>query len=357
MTTETQIDPQKAEAFAGQMIGLLNNSMLAVLTSVGHRTELFDKMATMAPATSDEIAKQAGLNERYVREWLGAMVTGRMIDYDAANRTYRLPPEHAAFLTRAAGPNNLATMTQFLSLCGSVEDGIVDSFRKGGGVPYSQFGKFQELMAEESAGVVDATLLASTLPLTGMVDRLKSGIDVLDIGCGQGHAINTMAREFPNSRFTGYDFSEEGVGMGQKEAKSWGLSNAKFAAQDAAKVKDKAAFDLITAFDSIHDQAHPAQVLKGISDALRPGGVFLMVDIAGSSNLEENMEHPMAPMLYSISTLHCMTVSLALNGDGLGTMWGEQLARKMLADAGFRNVDIKRVEGDILNAYYIAKKD
>jgi len=357
MTTETQIDPQKAEAFAGQMVGLLNNSMLAVLTSVGHRTELFDKMATMSPATSDEIAKQTGLNERYVREWLGAMVTGRVIDYDPANRTYRLPPEHAAFLTRAAGPNNMATMTQFLALCGSVEDGIVESFRKGGGVPYSQFGKFQELMAEESAGVVDATLLGSTLPLTGMVDRLTSGIDVLDVGCGQGHAINTMAREFPNSRFTGYDFSEEGVGAGQKEAKSWGLSNSKFVVQDVAKVKDKAAYDLITAFDAIHDQAHPAQVLKGISDALRPGGVFLMVDIAASSNLEENMEHPLAPMLYSISTLHCMTVSLALGGDGLGTVWGEQLARKMLADVGFTNVEVKRVEGDILNAYYVARKD
>lgn len=358
MTTETQtVDPQKAEAFAGQMVGMLNNAMLALLTSVGHRTELFDKMATMSPSTSDEIAKQTGLNERYVREWLGAMVTGGVIDYDASNGTYRLPPEHAAFLTRAAGPNNLATMTQFVALCGTVEDGIVESFRKGGGVPYSQFGKFQELMAEESAGVVDATLLNSTLPLTGMVDRLKDGIDVLDLGCGQGHAINTMAREFPNSRFTGYDFSEEGVAAGQKEAKGWGVNNSKFAVQDVAQIKDKAGFDLITAFDAIHDQAHPAQVLKGISDALRPGGVFLMVDIAASSNLEENMEHPLGPMLYSISTLHCMTVSLALGGDGLGTVWGEQLARKMLADAGFTKVDIKSVEGDILNAYYIATKD
>jgi 2-polyprenyl-3-methyl-5-hydroxy-6-metoxy-1,4-benzoquinol methylase len=340
------------------MIGMLNGSMLAVLTSVGHRTGLFDKMATMSPATSDQIARDAGLNERYVREWLGAMVTGGIVEYDPAGRTYRLPAEHAGFLTRAAGPNNMATMTQFLALCGTVEDDIVESFRRGGGVPYSKFGKFQELMAEESAGVVDATLLDITLPLIpGMVERLKEGIDVLDIGCGQGHAINTMARAFPKSRFTGYDFSDEGVAAGQKEAKEWGLSNSKFVVKDVAKIDDKAAFDLITAFDAIHDQAHPAAVLKGISAALRPGGTFLMVDIAASSNLEDNLQHPLAPMLYSISTLHCMTVSLALGGDGLGTVWGEQLARKMLGDAGFARIDIKSVEGDIMNAYYVTSKD
>ena len=357
MTTQT-IDQQKAEAFAGQMLGMLNGGMLATLTSVGHRTGLFDTMAEMAPATSEQIAKKAGLNERYVREWLGAMATGHVIEYDPAGRTYRLPPEHAAFLTRAAGPNNMAKMTRFFALFGTVEDDIVESFRRGGGVPYSKFGKFQELMAEESAGVVDATLLNVTLPLIpGIVDRLKDGIDVLDVGCGQGHAINTMARAFPKSRFTGYDFSEEGVGAGQKEAKEWGLSNSKFVVKDVAKIDDKTAFDLITAFDAIHDQAHPAAVLEGISAALRPAGSFLMVDIAASSNLEDNLQHPMGPMLYGISTMHCMTVSLALGGDGLGTVWGEQLARKMLGAAGFGKIEIKTVEGDMLNAYYIAPKD
>ena len=120
---------------------------------------------------------------------------------------------------------------------------------------------------------------------------------------------------------------------------------------------DAAAFDLITAFDAIHDQAAPTKVLAHIATALRSGGTFLMVDIAGSSNLEDNAQNPMAPMFYSISTLHCMTVSLALGGEGLGTMWGEQLAVKMLNAAGFANVNIARVEGDIMNAYYVARKD
>ena len=357
MTTQA-IDQQKAQMFLGKMVGLLNGGLLGLMTSIGHRTRLFDKMSEMAPSTSEEIARAANLNERYVREWLGAMTAGGVLEYDAANKTYRLPPEHAASLTRAAGPGNLATMTQFLSLMGNVEDEIVESFKNGGGVPYSRYGKFQRLMAEESAQVYDATLVDVTLPLIpGIVERLKEGIDVLDVGCGKGHAINVMASAFPNSRFTGYDFSEEGVTAGTAEAKARGLSNSTFKLQDAAKMSDSQAFDLITVFDAIHDQAQPAQVLANVARALRPGGTFLMVDIAASSNLEDNLGHPLAPMLYSISTLHCMTVSLALDGAGLGTVWGDQVARQMLADAGFTSVDQKRVEGDIMNAYYVVRKD
>jgi ubiquinone/menaquinone biosynthesis C-methylase UbiE len=352
-----QIDQAKAEEFAGRMVGILNDGMLALMTSIGHRTGLFDAMATLPPSTSDEIAKAVGLNERYVREWLGSMVTGGIVTFDAGSKKYSFPPEHAASLTRAAGPGNLAVMTQFFSLMGNVEDQVVDSFQKGGGVPYSEYGKFQQLMSESSAGVMDATLVDVVIPMVpGMRERLNEGIDVADIGCGAGHAINLMARAFPKSRFVGYDFSEEGVAKGTAEAKEWGLSNARFEAKDVATLDGSQQFDLITVFDAIHDQAKPAQVLKGIADSLKPGGTFLCVDIQASSNLHENLEHPMAPLLYGISTMHCMTVSLALDGEGLGTMWGEQKALEMMKDAGFKDVQIEHVEADILNTYYIAKK-
>ena len=358
MTTETQtIDQAKAEAFAGQMVGILNGSILALMTSIGHRTGLFDKMANLPPSTSEQIAQATDLNERYVREWLGAMVTGRIIEYDSSSKTYRLPPEHAASITRAAGPNNLAAFLQFTALMGNVEDDIIDCFRNGGGVPYSAYPKFQQLMAEESAQVTDATLIDVTLPLVpGLVDRLKSGIEVADVGCGQGHAINLMAKSFPNSRFTGYDFSEEGIAAGKAEASQWGLTNAEFEVKDAATLDGSRKFDLITVFDAIHDQAQPRRVLNGIAEALKPDGVLLMVDIQASSNLEENMEHPLAPMLYGVSTMHCMTVSLALDGEGLGTVWGEQKARELLTEAGFNQIDVEHVEGDIFNAYYICRK-
>jgi len=356
MTTQ-ELDPAKAAAFAGQMLGAFNGAMLSLLTSIGHQTGLFDTMAGMRPSTSHQIAQTTGLNERYVREWLAAMVTGRIIEYDPAYETYRLPPEHAATLTRAAGPENLANLAQYVSLMGNVEEGIINAFRNGGGVPYSAYPRFQALQAEESAQIHDAVLIDVILPLVpGLGERLNTGIDVLDVGCGQGHAINLMARTFPNSRFVGYDFSEEGIAAGKAEASSWSLTNTRFQVKDAATLNDPASYDLITAFDSVHDQAQPTRVLRAIADALRPGGVFLMVDIAASSNLQENIDHPLAPALYAVSTMHCMTVSLALSGEGLGTMWGEQLARQKLAEAGFTNVETKRVEGDFLNCYYIATK-
>lgn len=352
-----ELDTAKVAAFAGQMVGILNSASLALMTSIGHQTGLFDTMAGLPPSTSEEIATRAGLNERYVREWLATMVTGKIVAYDPEGRRYTLPLEHAASLTRAAGPDNMACFTQYIGLMGIVEAGIVECFRNGGGLPYSAYPRFQLLQAEETSRVYDATLIDVALPLVPkLVERLEQGIDVLDVGCGSGHAINLMAKAFPNSRFTGYDLSEDGIAAGRAEAARLGLSNARFAVQDVATLEASGRYDLITAFDSIHDQAQPARVLQGISGALRPDGTFLMQDIAGSSELHENLEHPLAPLLYTVSCLHCMSVSLAQDGEGLGAMWGEQKARDMLAQAGFIQVEVKQVPGDILNQYYLATK-
>lgn len=218
MTTQ-ELDQAKAEAFGEKIVGLMTGGSLALMISVGHRTGLFDKLSELPPSTSDEIAKAAGLNERYVREWLGGMVTGGLIDYDAATQKYRLPPEHAALLTRAAGVDNFAFMFQYVALLGSVEDGIVECFKNGGGLPYSAFPSFQQIQKEETSRVFDAVLVDVVLPLVpGLVGRLQEGIDVADVGTGAGHAVNVMAKAFPNSRFTGLDISEEDIASGRQQA-------------------------------------------------------------------------------------------------------------------------------------------
>jgi ubiquinone/menaquinone biosynthesis C-methylase UbiE len=212
-------------------------------------------------------------------------------------------------------------------------------------------------MRDDSAQVFDATLINVTLPLVpGLIDQLKAGIEVADVGCGAGHAINLMAQAFPSSRFFGYDFSEDGIGLAEAEARRIGVKNATFEVRDAAKLDLHGRFDLITVFDAIHDQAHPDVVLAGIHEALKPDATFLCVDIAASSKLEENLDHPMAPVLYTVSTMHCMTVSLAYGGMGLGTVWGEQKALEMMGEAGFKEIRVKHVEGDFFNNYYIAHK-
>jgi SAM-dependent methyltransferase len=355
--TEILLDTERQEAFGQQMLDVFNHAALALLTSIGHQVGLFDTLAELPPATSHEIAGAAGLHERYVREWLAAMTVARVVEYDAGPRTYWLPPEHAAFLTRAAGPDNIAAGMPFIPLVANVESQLVECFRHGGGVPYSEYTEFHRWMAEDSGAVFDVALLDAILPLVPELPaRLRDGIDVADIGCGSGHAINLIAGAYPRSRCVGYDFAEDGIAAARAEAAGLGLRNAEFVVRDVTELGEYERFDLVTAFDAIHDQAHPAQVLAGIAASLRPGGVFLMVDIQASSNLEENLDHPFATFLYAASTMHCMPVSLSLDGDGLGTMWGEQKARQMLADAGFSSVEVTHVEADAFNAYYIARK-
>jgi len=355
----TTLNPNQisVEAFTEKLLGILNGGALALMLSIGHRTGLLDTMARLPPSTSEDIAAAAGLNERYVREWLGAMVTGRIVDFDYIAGTYQLPPEHAALLTRAAFPNNLAVTMQFMPLLAAVEEPIIECFRRGGGIHYSAFPRFHEVMAEESAQTVLAALLDSILPLApGLIEKLRDGSKVLDIGCGRGRALILLAENFPQSSFTGYDFSEETIAAANAEAESKGLTNVRFKVRDVATLDELGRYDLVTAFDAIHDQAQPARVLRNIANALHENGTFLMQDIAGSSLLHQNLDHPIGPFSYTISCLHCMTVSLALGGAGLGTMWGEETARQMLAEAGFGNVEVKQLPHDFINYYYIVNK-
>ena len=345
------------EEFAAKIAASIDSASQAILLSIGHQTRLFDTLADLPPATSSQIADAAGLDERYVREWLGGVVSGQIVDYDPATQTYSLPDHRAAVLTHAAGPDNLARVAQFIPLLGEVEQKIIGCFHNGGGLPYSDYPRFHTLMAEMSGQVFDAALIDVILPMAdGLTEQLRAGADVADIGTGSGHAINVMASAFPASRFTGIDFSDEGLGVGRAEAKRLGLTNATFVAKDVAALDSAQTYDVITVFDAIHDQAQPARVLENIYDALRPGGTLLMVDIKASSRLEDNVGVPLASYLYTVSTMHCMSVSLGLDGAGLGTCWGQQLATSMLADAGFTQVSIREIESDPFNNYYIARK-
>jgi SAM-dependent methyltransferase len=355
--TEQPFDQAKSEAFAGRMVELLNNAGVVLMMSIGHQVGLFDVMADLPAATSQQIADAARLHERYVREWLGAMTTGQVVEYNPAAAAYSLPREHAAWLTRSAGPNNLARSMQFIPLLAQVEASVIECFHKGGGVPYSAYPQLQRVMGEDTGAIHDAALLDAILPLVpGLPERLRAGIEVAEIGCGIGHGLNLMARAFPQSRFVGYDISEEGIDTARREAQGMGLTNVQFEVRNAGSLAILNRFDLITAFDAIHDMAQPARVLTAIRDALRPDGQFLMVDFGASSHVHENIDFPPGPFLYAASCMHCVPVSLGLDGPGLGAMWGEQKARQMLVEAGFTHIDVLQIEGDLLNNYYIATR-
>lgn len=358
--THSKFDQTKAEAFTGELLTTLNHGALCLMISIGHRTGLFDVMRVMPPGTSEEIATAAGLNERYVREWLGAMATGRVVEIDPSTSKFWLPLEHAAVLTRAAAADNMAVFSQYIALLGGVEDDIVDCFRKGGGVPYSRFHRFHEVMAEDSGQSVLSSLEAHILPLVpGLTAALEHGLRVLDVGCGRGLILMHMAQRFPRSQFVGMDLSTETITFGESEAARRRLTNIQFLARDVSDFHQTAepeSFDLITTFDAIHDQAKPLHVLRGIHRALKPDGVYLMQDISGTSHLEKDLEHPIGTLLYTISCLHCMTVSLAQGGEGLGAMWGEEKTCDYLKKAGFHSIHTHRLAHDIQNNWYVVRK-
>jgi SAM-dependent methyltransferase len=355
MTETSVIDPSEAEAFAGQIVSIYSGAMLNYMIDIGHRTSLFSAAAA-GTATSQELADRAGLTERYVREWLGAMVTGGLMEYDPVTTTYTLPPAHAAVLTD--GPMSLAPMAALGTHLGKHVHQVARAFREGGGVPYEQYRpEFTDVMDGVSRVFYDGLLVDTCLPLVpGLTEKLRAGIRVADIACGTGHALVVLAREFPASTFVGYDLDDVAIARAGAEAAGAGLDNVSFEVCDAAKLTTHEPFDLILVFDAIHDQVDPARVLDRIHEALRPGGVFFMKEPHAADALEDNIGNPMAPILFGCSTLHCMTVSLAHDGAGIGTMFGEQLALRMLGDAGFIETETHPCPGDPGDAIYVSRK-
>jgi 2-polyprenyl-3-methyl-5-hydroxy-6-metoxy-1,4-benzoquinol methylase len=346
-----------SDSFSDYLTDTLNKGSLSLMLSIGHRTRLFDIMSKLSPSTVEQIAKEANLNQRYVKEWLGAMVTGKIIDYDSSNSTFSLQKEKAQFLTRKDNQYNFSASMQWIPVLAQVEDKIVECFHHGGGVPYSSYNRFHEVMAEESYQTVVVGLTDHILPLVpGLIGRLEDGIGVLDIGCGRGKAVNILAKKFPNSTFVGYDVAEEAIKGASADSKALNNFNTLFEVQNLLTVQPSKKFDLITAFDVIHDQIDPSRTLKFIFDSLKSGGVFLMQDILSSTELAENINHPLGPFLYTISCLHCMSVSLSQNGAGLGAMWGKEKASDMLKDAGFVGVEVKTLSHDFQNYYYTATR-
>lgn len=206
-----ETDRARAEEFGGRLVGTVNGAWFALAIGVGHRTGLYDALAGLEWATSEEIAERTGLQERYVREWLAGQLAGGIVERDSRNSTWRLPPEHATSLTREAGAGNLALLAAGLCRFGELEDDVVHSFREGGGVSWTRMDRVQEWQSELSYAVFASTDAVLAL-VPGLEERLRSGIDVVDVGCGRGHAALRIADNYPASRVVGYDHAPVAIG-------------------------------------------------------------------------------------------------------------------------------------------------
>ncbi|RYP82179.1 class I SAM-dependent methyltransferase [Nocardioides guangzhouensis] len=350
------VDEQAVEEFALRLVDVITGGLLTPLLEIGRRTGLFES-ALDGPATSAELADRAGLQERYVREWLGAMVSAGIFEYAATERRYWLPVEHAAVLT-GSGVENLAPMAHLVTALTRHTDEVARCFASGGGVPYAAFlPEIREVMDGLWQPTVRDLLVQEILPMApGLPDLLTRGARVADVACGSGNVAVTLGRAFPRSRFTGYDRDADGLEVARTRAAAHGLDNVEFVLADAAELSPGTSYDAVVVSYALHDQARPAQVLAAIREMLVPGGTLLMYEPRVSSDLADNVGNPFAPMTYAISVLHCLTVSLAEGGAGLGTAFGEQVALDLLADTGFGPVTVHESAADPGSAVFVTHR-
>lgn len=363
-----KVSDSKREDFSKKLTDILNHGALNLAMGIGYRTGLFDVLDEFeSPRTASDIASKAGLDTRYVKEWLGVMVCGEIIELaanDLDEDVFFFPREHGDLLARRAGHSNLGVYTQEIPLLTSCAmEPVVHGFYSGEGIEYEKYPKFQSFMSQLANAKHRQVLVKRFLPSVDdgeLVRRLQSGIRVCDLGCAEGIAIMLMAEAFPKSEFVGLDISEEVIQKAKVTAGSEGLRNVNFQKADGATLKNdrslEASFDYVTAFDAIHDQTRPDDALQGVYSILKPGGLFSMVDIAASSRLSENKAHPMGPFLYTVSLMHCMPVGLVNGGLGLGMMWGRQKAVEMLGEAGFKQVDVLDIPDDPFNLHFLCRR-
>jgi 2-polyprenyl-3-methyl-5-hydroxy-6-metoxy-1,4-benzoquinol methylase len=347
------VDQAKLDAFMGKVLGDFAGATTALLCNLGDQLGLFKDLAARGPATSDELAQRTGLTERYVREWANGLFCAGYLEHDAASGRFTLPPEHAPALADEGGPGFFGAFYQFLPGWVEVLDGVVTAFQQGGGVPIDAYSQsFRDATERATAAWFDHLLLPVWLPGAPDVPaKLEAGGLLADVGSGHGRALITLARAFPTAHFVGYDVSEPSIAVARARAEAAGVADrVRFDVRDiGAGLPER--YDVITTFDVVHDLPDPQGALRAIRAALKPDGIYLMLEFACADTVEGNAG-PMGALGYTASLLYCMTTSLAASGAGLGSYgMPESRVRRMCAEAGFGAVRVVPSESP-LNVLY-----
>jgi len=350
MDTQSSVDQERLEAFMGKVGEDISGWSSVILAYLGDRLGLFKDLSVYGPATSTELAERMRVNERYTREWLGGMASAGYLTYDPLTQRFALPPEQALVLADESGPTFMAGYFSALKGLGVPLDQLVEVFKHGGGLPYSAYDDDWWIGLERITAVgFENRMVQQWIPGMPDVQRLlEQGASVADIGCGHGRSTIVLAKAFPHSRFVGFDAFSPAVARATRNAEEAGVADrVRFEVREVAEgLPDR--YDVIATFDVIHDAARPLALLRTIRQALRPGGRYICSDANCSHNLEENLT-PLGTALHAISITYCMTTSLGIGGEGLGTLGMppkklEQLCR----EAGFSSVRIVDDYDDIV---------
>ncbi|QDT93832.1 class I SAM-dependent methyltransferase [Gimesia algae] len=358
MTTDTAFTFgwETTAHFECRLQEMINQGSLTLMLSIGYRTGLFEVLGTLDAASCEEIAERAGLKPQYVKDWLEVMTTGGILEHDSLFQTYRLPAEQAALLLQRGRTHSYATSVQWVSLSGKLEDEIVTCFREGGPLPSDLFTQLQSQLAEDNSVSIMNGLFQHVLPLVpSLIMQLCEGRDVLDLGCGCGNTLIELARMFPASRFSGYDSSSTLIEKARRTAEEEQIENVTFIQRELSEIHAIDAFDLVTAFDVLQDQAQPFRILDQVLTALRPEGLFLMQDLARSRSREINLQNPLSTLMFSLSCLRSM-VNAEQDQTADGSRWCQEIALQTLQEAGFTSIDVHTLPHDLVNDYYVARK-
>ncbi len=332
--------PVDVQAFVGQVVTDLGAAFSGVLVNVGRRLGLYKALADLGATTSAALAEATGIRERYVREWLANQVAGGYVVYDPQTQTYGLPPAQAMVLALEESPVFMASAFEVAASFWLDEDKIIETFRSGEGFGWNEH-NHRLFCGTESFFRTGyrAHLVSEWLPaLEGVVERLKQGGKVADIGCGHGASTILMAQAFPKSRFVGVDYHDASIATARRRAVEQGVTgNTAFEVNTASGFNGRD-FDLVCFMDCLHDLGDPVGALKACRKALKPDGKVLLVEPYAGDRLEEN-QNPIGRMYYAASAMACTPNSLSQEvGLGLGAQAGEERLRKVAREAGFSNL-------------------
>ncbi|MEO9341156.1 methyltransferase domain-containing protein [Mesorhizobium sp. SB112] len=342
----TQVNETKLNELVGRVLGDLGGAVSVPLVRIGDSLGLYAALKRIGPASAEDVAASADCAPRYVREWLAAQTASGYVHHDGGR--FSLTPEQAMIFVEPDSPVNLIGAFDTAAAMLENQRKVQSSFKSGKGVAWGdQAGcMFCAVARMFKPGYVNA-LVQDWLPaLDGVTERLKTGARVADVGCGHGLSTIIMAKAFPKSRFTGYDFHPASIAAATAHAKAHDLTNVSF---EVGKAQDFAGceFDLITCFDCLHDMGDPEAAASHIRKALRPGGTWMVVEPMAGDTLEDNI-NPVGRLYYSASTMICVPTSLAQEvGLALGAQAGEKKLAEVIRSGGFSK--IRRVAETPLN--------
>ncbi len=329
------INMDQLNAFLGK-VGDLGASVHAGMVVIGEKLGLYKALAG-GPATSDELAKKTGTDERYLREWLASQAAGGYITYDADTRHFSLTPEQAFALASEDSPAYLPGAFELALGSLAAVPRIAESFRTGAGMGWHEHedGVFHGCEKFFRPGYA-ANLVSTWIPaLDGVKAQLERGARVADVGCGTGSSTLLMAKAFPKSEFFGFDYHDKSVEAARDKAKKEGLCDRVTFDVAMAKEFPGTGYDFVTVFDCLHDMGDPIGAAKHVHHSLASSGTWMIVEPFANDELKDNL-NPVGRVYYSFSTLLCTPCSRSQEvGLCLGAQAGETRIRDVITSAGF----------------------